>query len=126
YKVILGAAPRCGHTDEESANPNLASVSCSPQAGQLMADEFLCKDIQCMPDAQAMRPIVDGGPPGPAAQPAPPIVPGWIPSAQWKAPIAGEYDRLRARIRGDGMPPPKYTDPTPYQNARALSAWITS
>jgi hypothetical protein len=127
YKIILGLAPRCGHLDEESANPALGSQSCLPQSGQLTADQFLCKDIQCMPDAGAARPQVDGGPPGQAGQPAPPIVPGWVPDSRWMAPAAGEYDRLRSRIRGDGMPPPtKSPDPTPYQNARAISAWIAT
>jgi hypothetical protein len=126
YKVILGMAPRCHHENEESANPNYAMHSCTAAAGQLQADEFLCSDIQCKPDAGADRPQVDGGPPGVAMQPAPPFVPGWVPDDRWKPAADGEYARLRSRIRGDGMPPPQTPEPTPYQNARAISAWIAA
>jgi hypothetical protein len=126
YKLILGMAPRCNHTNEESANPELGNISCTAAAGQLMADEFLCSDIRCMPEAGAPRPMVDGGAPGQAGQPAPPIVPGWVPDDRWQPPVAGEYDRLRSRIRGDGMPPPKYGTPSTYQSVRALSAWIAN
>ncbi len=122
YKIILGMAPRC-NVNEESANPGLTSVSCEPVAGQLVADEFRCADIQCVADAGAMRP--DATPVGQARMdPAQPIVPSWVPSVRWRPPVAGEYDRLRTRIRGDGMPPASYVTPTSHQNARAISAWI--
>jgi hypothetical protein len=123
YKVILGLAPRCGQLDEESANPGLATSACTALAGQLERDEFLCTSIQCMPDAALPPPNVDGGPPGLAGQPAHPIVPAWVPDDRWKPPIVGEYDRLRSRIRGAGMPP---SSPIPSQQARALSAWIAA
>jgi hypothetical protein len=123
YKVILGLAPRCGQLDEESANPGLATSACTGFAGQLETDEFLCTSIQCMPDAAPPRPDVDGGPPGLAGQPAHPIVPAWVPEDRWKPPIAGEYDRLRSRIRGAGMPPSSLIS---SQQARALSAWIAA
>jgi hypothetical protein len=119
-------APRCGHPDEESANPGFASVACTG-AAQLMSDEFLCSDIQCMPEAGANRPNVDGGPPGLAGKPAPPLVPPWVPDDRWKPAAPGEFARLRSRIRGDGMPPPIGSPaPTPHQNASALSAWIAA
>jgi hypothetical protein len=126
YKMILGMAPRCGHTDEETPNPSYASTACLDTNGQLSTDEFLCSSIQCMPEAGAMRPTVDGGgpPPGVAGQPAPGIVPSWVPDDRWKPPIGGEYARLRQRIRGDGMPPPDAPGPTSFQTARALTAWI--
>jgi hypothetical protein len=123
YKVILGLAPRCGHLDEESPNPSLGASACTPLAGQLAAPEYLCSTIQCKPEAGADVPQVDGGAPGQSGQPAPPIAPSWVPTDRWKPPVAGEYARLHARIRGDGMPP---GSPTSYQNARALSAWIAS
>jgi hypothetical protein len=122
YKIILGTPPRCGHLDEESPNPALASYACTAAAGQLETDEFLCTGIQCMPDAAAPRP--DGGPAGQAGQPAKPIVPAWVPDDRWKPPAAGEYDRLRSRIRGGGMPPSPAV--TPFQQARAISAWIAA
>jgi hypothetical protein len=124
YKVILGLAPRCGHLDEESPNPSLNATACTPVAGQLTAPEYLCSDIQCKPEAGASVPQVDGGAPGQPGQPAPPIAPSWVPADHWKPPAAGEYNRLRGRIRGDGMPPLSQLHPTPYQSAIALSAWI--
>jgi hypothetical protein len=125
YKVLLGMAPRCGHPNEESANPSYAANACLG-AAQLTKDEFLCSDIQCMPEAGAMRPDVDGGPPAPLGQPSPPLIPAWIPEDRWTPAAVGEYGRLRTRIRGDGMPPPPPGPPTSYQDARALSAWIAA
>jgi hypothetical protein len=122
YKVLLGMAPRCGHVNEESANPNYADQACTG-AAQLSTDEFLCSDIQCLPEAGANRPNVDGGPPAPAGKPSPPLVPAWIPDDRWTPPADGEFNRLRTRIRGDGMAPGQ---PTPYQDAHALSAWIAA
>jgi hypothetical protein len=126
YKIILGMAPRCHHENEESANPNYATHSCTAAAGQLEVDNFLCSDITCKPEAGADRPVVDGGPPGTASNPAPPFIPAWIPDDKWKPPVEGEYARLRTRIRGDGMPPPQTPEPVPVQNARAISAWIAA
>jgi hypothetical protein len=122
YKVILGMGPRCG-PQQESANP---AYDCMAALAPLATDEFLCRDIQCKPDAGGDRPQVDGGPPAVAGQPAPPLVPGWVPDDRWKPAAAGEYARLRTRIRGDGMPPPTLPAPTSYQNARDLSAWIAA
>jgi hypothetical protein len=122
YKLILGMKSRCGHPEWETPNPpdpNDRRVDCT-----LSSPEYLCKDVTCLPDAAAPTPRVDGGPPGIAGNPIPPVVPSWVPEAQWQPPLQGEYDRLRTRIRGEGMPPPQGS--LLYQNALAVSAWITA
>ena len=122
YKLILGMAPRCGRpTNEETPNPSFPQL---PKNCTLSTPEYLCKDVTCLPDAAAPTPRVDGGPPGLAGTPIPPVVPSWVPEAQWQPPLPGEYDRLRTRIRGEGMP--AVQGGMPYENALAVSAWIAA
>jgi hypothetical protein len=45
----------------------------------------------------------------------------WIPEAMQRPPAAGEYERLRAFVRGAGMP---YQRKTNLASMRAMSAWI--
>jgi hypothetical protein len=101
YKVLLAMLPRCGHQNEESANPPYADQAC-PQ--------------QTFPATGAS----DGGAPGSVV---PPIVPSWVPAGEWNPPAIGEYDRLRLRIRGDAMP---LRLSAAYQNVLGLSAWIAA
>jgi len=115
YKLILALSPRCP-LDPSEETPTHGAIACTPEGeyarGTYREDLYDCKaldDAVVPPDSSGGCPR-DGGFPAPPTKAGargalvmPPIDP-WIPADQWQPPAKGEYDRLRTRIRGSGMP----------------------
>jgi len=132
YKVILAMAPRCPlDPNEESATQ--AAVACDP-AGPYAPfwypqDFYDCKSVLeagLARDPLGNCPSDAGFPPLPTKTGAKgdlvsPLLGPWVPADEWQPPARGEYDRLRLRIRGSGMPQGGVVS---RAEALALSAWI--
>ena len=138
YKVILAMAPRCPlDPNEESATHDAPHcVEGSFASWRYAQDLYDCTSIDratvktdsgiCSTDAGFPAPDEDGGIPAitKIGQKddliAPPLEPR-VPPEAWQPPARGEYDRLRARIRGSGMPQGGLVS---HADALAISAWI--
>ena len=139
YKMILAMAPRCPFDpSEESATHN--GAPCDPGGGyaswRYPNDLYDCTSIA---DARLRSDPIgncpsDGGFPGPRDGGIPPLtkiaktddfisplLAPRVPADAWQPPAQGEYDRLRARIRGSGMPQGGLVS---HADALAISAWI--
>jgi hypothetical protein len=134
YKMILAMAPRCPFdSTEESATR--APIACDPGAypGWRYAQDFYdCRTVADAADGGPQRdplgncPSDAGFPPlsTKIAQKGDPISPPLeprVPDDAWQPPARGEYDRLRTRIRGSGMPEGGLVS---RADALAISAWI--
>ena len=139
YKVILAMAPRCPFDpNEESATH--AAPHCTEGSGyaswRYAQDLYDCASVDlatlkpeagiCPTDAGFPAPDEDGGIP-PVTKIgqkddliAPPLEPR-VPSEAWQPPARGEFERLRARIRGSGMPQGGLVS---HADALAISSWI--
>jgi Bacterial Ig-like domain len=139
YKMILALAPRCPFDpNEESATHDAAA--CDPAAGhaswRYARDFYDCRTIE---DARLPRDAL-GNCPSDGSFPAPrdggvptlaklgdkdalisPLREARVPADEWQPPASGEYDRLRARIRGSGMPAQGMVS---RAEALAISYWI--
>ncbi len=137
YKLILALPPRCPFDpSEESANPIFGSSACkgngygSPEG--FTTNEYKCSDFPPpQPTDSTGACPTDGGvtlptPVGMPGQRIPPLVEPWVPDAEWQPPAKGEYNRLRLRIRGDGMSVAGPGFLTAHQDALAISAWIAA
>jgi Bacterial Ig-like domain len=132
YKLILAMAPRCPYDpDEESATRNAAACTFEGEhARWIYAQDF----YGCDSVAKASLPRDpfgncpnDGGFPELPTKAArkgelvSPLVEPRVPAEHWQPPARGEYDRLRTRIRGEGMPIGALIS---RAEALAISAWI--
>ena len=130
--MILALSPRCPlDPNEESATHD--ATACTPEGGYARGayreDLYDCNDIReaVVPRDPSGSCPSEGGFPAPAkkvgAQGAliSPLLEPWVPADQWQPPARGEYDRLRTRIRGAGMPAGALVT---RAEALAVSAWI--
>ncbi|HKQ71523.1 MAG TPA: Ig-like domain-containing protein [Polyangiaceae bacterium] len=137
YKMILALPSHCPfRDDEEAANPDRSS--CAPtetDAGSVgvhwgnsasFYDFYDCEDLEPRAtDPSGMCPAdagITGTPRIKRGHELPSGVDPWISADEWKPPAAGEYARLRSRIRGDMMPP----SGTTHSDALTVSAWISA
>jgi hypothetical protein len=132
YKMILALSPRCPLDPNEEAATHVASA-CTPEGhyarGTYGEDFYDCKAIA---DAAVARDPF-GGCPRQGEFPAPmtkagergalvtPLLEPWVPADAWQPPAQGEYERLRAKIRGSGMP---HGGVVTRAEALAMSFWI--
>jgi hypothetical protein len=115
YKMILAMSPRCPF-DPHEETPTNAATACTPEGayvrGTYTDDFYDCDEIDrskvprdpagdCPRDGDFPAPMTKAGERGTLV--SPPVEP-WVPADQWQPPAKGEYDRLRTRIRGSGMP----------------------
>jgi hypothetical protein len=129
YKVLLGMAPRCQVSNEESATHDRQACSDTRYASPVGFDQdtYDCTMVDAGPlasgaEAGCTAPFT--GMPnklGTAGEAVPAPIDSWVPAEQWGPPVAGEYDRLRLHIRGQSMPPNLSTS---YAQILTLSAWI--
>ncbi len=131
YKVILALAPRCPFDpDEESATH--AGDACDPGGGlarwRYAHDVYDCAhvaDAGTARDPLGQCPSDAGFPPlpkiGQKNELVAPLLQPRVPADAWQPPARGEYDRLRLRIRGSGMPMDGVVS---RAEALAISAWI--
>jgi hypothetical protein len=132
YKLILAMSPRCP-LDPSEESPNQALGACTAEGayvrGTYAQDFYDCRAIRdavtprdptgdCPNDAGFPPPVAKAGEKG--ALVLPPLEP-WVPADQWQPPTKGEYERLRARIRGSGMP---LGGMVTRAEALAVSFWI--
>jgi hypothetical protein len=132
YKLILALSPRCPLDTNEEA-PTHVATACTPEGGYARgtyAEDFY--DCNAIIDAVVPR-DPSGGCPLDGTFPAPstkagergslisPVLEPWIPADEWQPPAKGEYERLRTRIRGSGMP---VGGVVTRAEALAVSAWI--
>jgi len=130
YKMILAMAPRCPFDpDEESATRDALDCDPARNAGFRHARDFYdCANVaraRLAPDALGNCPSDAGFPPLPKialqGELISPLLPARVPDDAWQPPARGEYDRLRTRIRGSGMPDGGLVSRT---EALDISAWI--
>jgi hypothetical protein len=133
YKLILGMAPRCPFDgNEESAM--FEPTACAPDGGYARGtyerDWFACDEVarKSLPRDEAGVCPSDGGfaplhVEGARGRPLAPPIPPRIPDDAWRPPASGEYERLRTRIRGLGMP---HGGMVSRAEALTISAWIAS
>jgi hypothetical protein len=125
YKIILALGPRCPfEPNEESATSD--PTVCAPDGGygRWVYDQnwYSCDVAQrngdgaCRSDAGG-----DGLKVGSPGRLITPLIEPRIPEGEWRPPAPGEYERLRARIRGSGMP---HGGIVSRAEALAISAWI--
>jgi hypothetical protein len=139
YKLILALAPRCPFdANEESATR--AASACEPGAGRenwrYARDSYDCRSIadaalqrdplgNCPSDDPFPAPRDGGVPPlakiGDKGELTSPLREPRVPADAWQPPARGEYERLRARIRGSGMPEGGMVS---RAEALAISHWI--
>jgi hypothetical protein len=139
YKVILALAPRCPFDGNEESATHAADV-CDPAGGyaswRYARDFFDCRSIAeaRLEDDPTGNCPSDGGFPAPRDGGLPsltkigrrddlvsPTLEPRVPVDAWQPPARGEYDRLRMRIRGSGMPQGGIIS---RADALTLSAWI--
>jgi len=132
YKLILALSPRCPLDEAEEA-PTHVATACTPEGkyarGTYAEDFYDCTSIRnavvprdssgvCPHDGPFPAPMTKAGERG--ALVTPPLDP-WVPADQWQPPAAGEYERLRTRIRGAGMP---FAGLVTREEALTMSYWI--
>jgi hypothetical protein len=135
YKMILALAPRCPFDpNEESATHT--GIACANPNWRYARDFYDCRGVEdavlprdpfgnCPSDGGFPAPRDGGVPPltkiGPKDELiAPPLEPR-VPADAWQPPAQGEYERLRARIRGSGMPEGGWVS---HADALTISGWI--
>lgn len=124
WKLVLKMAP----DDGPIVTPQFGVVNGKP----LGVDGYRCADL---PDAALVAPLDDGGCPSdagfetdaavvaPAGGEQPGPIEPWIPVGQLQPIAPGEFDRLKKRIRGGGMP--YGPSERMYVSAiRTIEAWI--
>ena len=134
YKLILAMAPRCPFDPNEESATHAASA-CEPAGARpswTYAEDFYdCQNLErrafctCSSDG-GLPPPCDGGPPpltkiGASGELTSPLREPRVPANAWQPPARGEYDRLRARIRGSGMPEGGLVS---RAEALSISQWI--
>jgi hypothetical protein len=135
YKMILALPPRCPvEPNEESATHN--SIACDPDGPfakwRYAQDHADCWRVAAVYADAGVARDPSGACPSDAAFPELPkrgkkgdlIAPlheSRVPDDAWQPPAKGEYDRLRQRIRGAGMPEGSLIS---RADALAISAWI--
>jgi len=132
YKMILALSPRCPLDPKEEA-PTQAASACTPEGayarGTYRKDFYDCKAIEnaavprdpsgsCPDEGGFHAPMTKAGDRGALVSP---LLEPWVPADQWQPPAQGEFERLRARIRGSGMP---LGDVVTRAQALTLSYWI--
>ena len=131
YKLILAMAPRCPFDPNEESATHDASA-CAPGGGSARwtyAQDFY--DCRSVAEAGVARDPLGNCPSDGGFPPLPkigskgdliaPLLEPRVPADAWQPPARGEYDRLRMRIRGSGMPEGGMVSRT---EALAISAWI--
>jgi len=131
YKMILALAPRCPFDpNEESAMPFSAACDAAEKYAhwaypQDLYDCGRVADARLARDALGNCPSDAGFPPlpkvGTKGEPISPLLEPRVPTDAWQPPARGEYDRLRNRVRGSGMP---HDGLVSRAEALAISAWI--
>ncbi len=135
YKMILALAPRCPFDPEEESATHVG-LACANPNGRYARDFYDCRSIDdavlprdpfgnCPSDGGFPAPRDGGVPPltkiGPKDELIAPLLEPRVPADAWQPPARGEYERLRARIRGSGMPEGGWVS---HADALAISAWI--
>jgi hypothetical protein len=131
YKMILAMAPRCPFDpNEESATHT--DAACDP-GGSYASFRYAHDFYDCgrVADATLPRDPLGNCPSDAGFPPLPktasqgelisPLLEPRVPDDGWQPPAHGEYDRLRSRIRGSGMPSGGLVS---RAEALAISAWI--
>src|SRR6185503_2779973 len=130
YKIILAMAPRCPFdpNEESATHTDLACDSSAPARWRYAQDSYACRSVRAAglePDPLGKCPIDGGFPPlpkiGEKGALISPLLEPRVPADAWQPPARGEYDRLRTRIRGAGMPQGGLVS---HAEALAMSAWI--
>jgi hypothetical protein len=135
YKMILALAPRCPFDpSEESATHT--SIACDPEGAfakwRYAQDYYDCWEVAQVAAAAGVARDPAGACPSDAGFPplpkrgkkgdlVSPLHESRVPDDAWQPPAKGEYDRLRQRIRGAGMPEGSLVS---RADALAISAWI--
>jgi hypothetical protein len=132
YKMILALSPRCP-LDPTEETPTQVASACTPEGayarGTYGEDFYDCKAIEdasvprdpsgsCPDDGGFHAPMTKAGDRGALVSP---MLEPWVPADRWQPPAPGEYERLRARIRGSGMP---HGGVVTRAEALTLSYWI--
>ncbi len=138
YKMIIGML-HCPAGENDAVLPE--SMHCAPGADggyqgsltvQPNAAFYKCSDITTALGEAGVEPDAGTCPKlDPTTLPLPLhaegdfipyLVEPWVPDSKWASPIAGEYARLRYRIRGNPMPSSDGLEGP--QNMHMISAWI--
>ena len=130
YKLILALAPRCPVDANEESATNTA-IACDPEGPfakwryqrdfydcREVAESGVARDSGACPSDAGFPELTKRGKKGDFISP---LHESRVPDDAWQPPAKGEYDRLRQRIRGAGMPVGGVVS---RADALAISAWI--